>query len=256
MAPLDPPTISKLWDEMEEDIECIPDKVKEHPELLTSQNSEGQTLTEFLCGHEDDASPITRDTLDELIGAGAAVTDQCYRNVFSADSFSNDMIESLIQSGYFPVELEVGRQTKKKTLDLIFEAVQDEIDEPEDIVFRLEGTFKLLFDRDNCSEKFKKQLQKLPQVVIGTSFAKDGKFAGFVGDEENREEYEILQLIYDKSGMADDDVDEEVAGKNNSSPKSAAADIVGPSVDKKTSDEKANGKVEKGRSPAKKARVV
>jgi len=252
MAPLDPSTISMLWDEMEGDIECIPDKVKEHPELLTSQNSEGQTLTEFLCGQ--DASPLTRDTLDELIEAGAAVTDQCYRNVFSAYSFSYDMIESLIQSGYFPVELEVDGQTKKKTLDLIFEAVQDDTDdEPEDIVFRLEGTFKLLFDRDSCSEKIKKQLQQLPQMVIGTSFAEDGKFAGFVADEENREEYEILQLIYDKSGMADDDVGEEAAGKNNSSPKSAAIDIVSPSVDKKTSD---NGKVEKGRSPAKKARVV
>jgi len=39
MAPLNPSTISALWEEMEEDVECIPDKVKEHPELLESKNS-------------------------------------------------------------------------------------------------------------------------------------------------------------------------------------------------------------------------
>jgi len=186
--------------------------------------------------------------LDEVIGAGAAVTDQCYINViFESDWFSYDMIDSLIKSGYFPLELK-----GQKTLDLIFEAVEGDVDDPEDIVFRLEGTFKFLFDRDNHCANGEK-LQKLPKMEVGASFAKDGAFAEFVDDEENRENYEILQLIYDKSGMADDSTDEaEMAGKDRSSPKSAAVDVA--TVDK-TTGKRANDKIEKDGSSAKKARV-
>ena len=94
------------------------------------------------------------------------------------------MIESLIQSGVFPLEL-----NGKKTLDLLAEE-EDNLSEG-----LLDDSFKMLLgDRSGCTDDSIRRMKALPQIQVGISHEADGPFAEWYkkeheeSDEESEEE--------------------------------------------------------------------
>jgi len=206
---------TEFWDE----IETIADEgggeyfmsesfwqlIEKDPSLLTeSKNARGLLLTEFLCDELPGA--VVRDLLDDVIKVGARVTEQCYRYVISNPyRFSGDMLESLINSGVFPVELENG----EKTLDRLAK-------KSEDYQERLDESYKLLLGhRAGCSDEKIERMKALPQIQEGIAYTKGGPF-----DQWYKQEYQQSEDISEDQSEQDSENEE---GEASTSPHTVTA---------------------------------
>jgi hypothetical protein len=174
----DADAVKEFWEDLQEYIDEDPDciefesfwkTIEKYPAILKSRNSDGSSLTEFLCWLE--AGATVRDFLEVCIEAGAEVTTKCYENAIFNPSYypcCPDMLNALLDSGFFPLELR-----GLKTFDLIVkEGEQDSIEQWFSERLPMDDDETPQDDDDSSEEK----VVMLPRPEVGKTHVAGGHF--------------------------------------------------------------------------------